>query len=140
VGEFGHREAAQVAHHHEDVLIDRVDMEQVVLHLADDAAEGRHVAAEDAVLVHAAQLVHQAARLLEELDRKAGPVDRIAAKVGPTRRRARHRARRVRAVMPFSSGRCAMSRKLSRMALGVRSNTSSVAHVEQFVAPSGSAH
>jgi hypothetical protein len=31
------REAAHVAHHHQDVLVDRVDVEQIVLHLADDA-------------------------------------------------------------------------------------------------------
>ena len=37
-------EAAQVADHHQDVLVDRVDVEQVVLHLADDAAERRQVA------------------------------------------------------------------------------------------------
>ena len=30
-------EAAQVADHHQDVLVDRVDVEEVVLHLADDA-------------------------------------------------------------------------------------------------------
>ena len=36
-------EAAQVADHHQDVLVDRVDVEEVVLHLADDAAERRQV-------------------------------------------------------------------------------------------------
>ena len=60
-------EAAQVADHHQDVLVDRVDVEEVVLHLADDAAERRQVAAEDAVQVHPAQLVRDAARLAEDL-------------------------------------------------------------------------
>jgi hypothetical protein len=57
---LGHREAAHVTHHHHDVLVHRVDVEQVVLHLADDAAEVRQVAPEDAGVVHAAQRVHQA--------------------------------------------------------------------------------
>ena len=59
-------EAAQVADHHQDVLVDRVDVEQVVLHLSDDAPEHRQVAAEDSVLVHAAQLVRHAARLAQD--------------------------------------------------------------------------
>ena len=45
----GDEEAAQVAQHHQDVLVDRVDVEQVVLHLADDAPEHPQVAAEHAV-------------------------------------------------------------------------------------------
>ena len=53
-------EAAQVADHHQDVLVDRVDVEQVVLHLADDAAERGQVVAEDAVQVHPPQLVREA--------------------------------------------------------------------------------
>ena len=56
-------EAAQIADHHQDVLVDGVDVEQVVLHLADDAAEHRQIAAQDAVLVHPPQLVRDAARL-----------------------------------------------------------------------------
>jgi hypothetical protein len=55
VGELRHGKAPQVAHHLQDVLVHGVDVEQVVLHLADDAAEGRQVAAEDVVLVHAPQ-------------------------------------------------------------------------------------
>ena len=61
-------EAAQVANHHQDVLVDRIDVEQVVLHLAHDAAECRQVVAEDSVQVHAAQLVREAARLAEDLN------------------------------------------------------------------------
>ena len=45
------REAAQVTHHEQRVRIDRVGMEQVVLHPADDAAEGWDIAAEHAVQV-----------------------------------------------------------------------------------------
>src|SRR5580765_5463397 len=56
VRELEHREAAQVAHHGEDMLIHRVDVEKVVLHLPDDAPERREIAAQDSVLVHAPQL------------------------------------------------------------------------------------
>ena len=45
----------------QDVLVDRVDMKQVVLHLPDDAAEHRQVPAEHRQVVHAAQLVQYAA-------------------------------------------------------------------------------
>ncbi|KAG0753931.1 hypothetical protein G6F22_021239 [Rhizopus arrhizus] len=38
---LGHREAAQVAHDRQSVLVHRIGMEQVVLHLAHDAAEHR---------------------------------------------------------------------------------------------------
>ena len=72
-------EAAQIADHHQDVLVDRVDVEQVVLHLADDAAEHRQVAAENAVLVHASQLMRDAARLAQDVD-EARAIVRIAAK------------------------------------------------------------
>jgi hypothetical protein len=64
--ELRHGEAAQVAQHHQDVLVDRVDVIEVVLHLADDAPELRQVAAQHVVLVHAAELVHDAARLLQD--------------------------------------------------------------------------
>src|SRR5690606_41679572 len=42
-----HSEAAQIADHHQCVLIDRVGMEQVVLHLADDAPEYRQITRQD---------------------------------------------------------------------------------------------
>ena len=79
--QLGHREAAQVAHHHQDVLVDGVDVEQVVLHLADDAAELRQVAPEDAVLVHAPELVHDPARLLQDLQE-----EQLRGGVAPERR------------------------------------------------------
>ncbi len=64
---FAHREAPHVAQHHEDVLIDRVDMEQVVLHLSDDTAPRDNVARQDAVFVHAPEAAHDAALLLQDL-------------------------------------------------------------------------
>ncbi len=59
-------ESAQIAYHHQDVLVDGVDVKQVVLHLADDAAEHRQVAPENPVLVHASQLVRHPARLAQD--------------------------------------------------------------------------
>jgi hypothetical protein len=48
-----------------------------VLHLPDDAAEFRQVAPENAVLVHAAELVHDAPRLLQDLQEQQ-PRQRVA--------------------------------------------------------------
>ena len=66
--ELGHREAPDVAQNLQDVLVDRVNMEQVVLHLPDDAPEGRQVGAEDVELVHAAEFVDHAAAALQQFD------------------------------------------------------------------------
>ncbi len=41
---LGFGEASQVANHHQDVLVYGVDVKQIVLHLAYDAAEHRQVA------------------------------------------------------------------------------------------------
>ncbi len=70
-------EPPQVAYHHQDVLVDGVDVKKVVLHLSDDATENREIASQNAVLVHATQLVRDAARLAQDLD-EARAVDRIA--------------------------------------------------------------
>ena len=66
VCELEHGEAAHIAHHHQDVLVHRVYVEQVMLHLADDALERRQVAPENSPLVHAAQFMHQTARALQQ--------------------------------------------------------------------------
>ena len=65
------RQPPQVAQHEQRVRIDRVRVEQVVLHAADDAAEGRDVAAEHAVGVHAPQLVRHARRRAQDLEEQA---------------------------------------------------------------------
>ena len=62
------REAAQVAHDHEDVRVHGVDVKQVVLHLPDDAAEGRQIAPEHVVAVHASQRVGEPAAVAEHAD------------------------------------------------------------------------
>ncbi len=64
---LSHREPAHVAQHHQDVLVDRIDVEEVVLHLADDAPPRRDVARQDAVLVHLAEHPHDTAALLQDL-------------------------------------------------------------------------
>ena len=71
VVEARQRETAQVAHHEQRVRVDRVGVEQVVLHAADDAAEGGDVAAEHAVVVHAAQLVGDAGGRAQDLEEEA---------------------------------------------------------------------
>ncbi len=76
--ELRHGEAAQVAHHHQDVFIHRVDMEQIVLHLPDDASERGDIGAEDAVLIHPAQGMQNAFRLAQYLH-ETRPVQRIPA-------------------------------------------------------------
>jgi hypothetical protein len=54
--------AAQAAQHLQDVLINRVDVKQVVLHLPDDTSEIGQIATEDAELVHAPKGLGQARR------------------------------------------------------------------------------
>ena len=78
VRHLGHGEAAQVAHDHENVLVHGVDVVEIVLHLADDAAEGRQVPPQHIVAVHAAQCVGEPAAMAEHADKPVA-VDRIAA-------------------------------------------------------------
>jgi len=75
---FAHGEAAHIAHHHQDVLVDGIDVKQVVLHLADNAAEIRQVTTEHAGLIHAAQSVGNTALALNDLHEQRVIV-RIAA-------------------------------------------------------------
>ena len=73
---LGHHEAAQVAHHHQRVLVDRVDVEEVMLHAAHDVPEGRKIAPQHRPLVHQPQRVGDAWRGLQD-GQEAGAVDRI---------------------------------------------------------------
>ncbi len=70
--EAGQRETPQVADHEQRVFVDRVGMEQVVLHAAHDSAERGNVQPQDAVQVHAAQFVGHAGRRAQ--DRQEQPV------------------------------------------------------------------
>ena len=72
------REPAQVAQHLQDVLVHRVDMEQVMLHLPHDAPEHRQVTPQHRQLVHAAQFVQHALGLLQDRQ-ESRAVGRVAA-------------------------------------------------------------
>lgn len=65
VGVLGDEEAPHVAQHHQDVLVDRVDVEQVVLHLPHDAAEHAQVAPQHRGLVHQPEGMRDAVGLLQ---------------------------------------------------------------------------
>ncbi len=74
-------EAAQVAHHHQDMFVHGVDVEQVVLHLADDASEGGQVAPQDVLLVHAPQHMGESLRLTQDVHEQFA-VARVVAESG----------------------------------------------------------
>ncbi len=81
VGVLGDEEAPHIAQHHQDVLIHGVDVEQVVLHLSDDAAEHPQIAPEHRGVVHQPEGMGLAARLLQ--DRHEGlAIVRVAAEGG----------------------------------------------------------
>ena len=76
---FGHEKAPHIAQHHEDVLIYRIGVEQVVLHLPDDAPKWPQVAPEHRSLVHQAQGAREAFGLAQDVHEQA-PVVGIMAK------------------------------------------------------------
>ena len=78
--EFRYGKAPRVTDDEQRVRIDGVGVEQIVLHASDHAAESRNVAAQYAVVVHAAQLVGDAARCAQDLE-KQPVVARILAKL-----------------------------------------------------------
>ena len=78
---LGHEKTTHVAQHHQDVLVHRVDMEQVVLHLPDDLAEHPQVAAQHGGLVHQPHGMRDAFRLHQNLAESVA-VDRVTAKAG----------------------------------------------------------
>jgi hypothetical protein len=118
-------ESAQIADHHQDVLVDGVDVEEVVLHLADDAAEQPAGSAENAVLVHPPQLVRDRRAAAGGFAMKRARLAGSRRKAASTRLRLRHSARSVRADIPLSSGCRCIVRKLSSIAPGRRSNNCS---------------
>ena len=78
MGMFGHEKAPHITQHHDDVLVHRVDVEQVVLHLPHDAAEHPQVAPQHRGLVHQPHGVGDAGGLLQDAQ-EGGAVDRVAA-------------------------------------------------------------
>ena len=71
-------ELAQVLDQVEGVRVDRIDVEQVVLHLPNDMAELRQITAENAVAVHPPQVAVNAFLALEQFDEQAGVADVLA--------------------------------------------------------------
>ncbi len=59
-------ETRDVAQHAHRVFVDRVDVEQVVLHAPDDAAERGQIAREHAVVVHARECVDRGRTLAQQ--------------------------------------------------------------------------
>ena len=78
---YRQRETAQVAHHHQDMFVHGIDVEEVMLHLPDDAAEGGQVAPQDIQVVHAPQRMGQALRLAEYVHEQPAVV-RVLAEGG----------------------------------------------------------
>ena len=78
---LGDEEAAHVAQHHQDVLVHRVDVKQIVLHLAHDAPEHPQVAPQHRGLVHQPHGVRDAGGLLQDAQEGAA-VDRIVPEGG----------------------------------------------------------
>ena len=104
VRELGLGEAPQVADHHQDVLVDRVDVVEVVLHLADDAPEGGQVARRGRRSGSCAAARACSAARLAEQRHEARAIRRVAAERRVDAcRAAPQRAQRRARVMPFSS-------------------------------------
>ena len=66
MGMLREKESTQIAHYGEDVLIDRVNMKQVMLHPAHNASELRQIPPEHRPLVHQTQPSCGARRHLHE--------------------------------------------------------------------------
>ncbi|KFB67247.1 MAG: hypothetical protein CAPSK01_003364 [Candidatus Accumulibacter vicinus] len=79
--EFVGKKAAQVAQDLQGVLIDGIDMEQIVLHLADNLAEIGQIATQNPELVHPTQLMQHAARLFEDFQ-KTGAILGVTTEIG----------------------------------------------------------
>ncbi|MNZ65317.1 hypothetical protein D3C78_835060 [compost metagenome] len=78
---FGHLsvlQLTQVLDQVQGVGVDRIDVEQVVLHLPDDEAELRQVASKNAVTVHPPEVSVNADLALEQFDEQAGVANVMA--------------------------------------------------------------
>ncbi|EKD98584.1 MAG: hypothetical protein ACD_23C00356G0002 [uncultured bacterium] len=74
---LGHEETAHVAQHHQDVLVHRIHMEQVMLHLPHDAAKRPQIAPQHRGLVHQPHGMRDARGLLQDAH-EGGAVDWVA--------------------------------------------------------------
>ena len=126
VGVFDDEEAAHIAQHHQDVLVHGVDVEQVVLHLPDDAPEHPQIAPQHRGLVHQPHRVGDAVVLQHDL-RKVSRLTGSLRKPASIKVRALYRARSVRADRPLMPTVVWKIRKVSKMACGSRWYRSSLA-------------
>ncbi len=78
---FGHEKSPHIAQHHQNVLVHRVNVEQVMLHLPDDLAEHPQIAPQHRGLVHQPHGVGDARGLLQDLAEGVA-VDRVAPETG----------------------------------------------------------
>ena len=76
---LGHEKPTHIAKHHQNVLVHRVGMKQVVLHLAHDAPKHPQVAPQHRGFVHQSHGVRDALGLLQDLQKRL-PVDRVGPK------------------------------------------------------------
>ncbi len=113
MGKLTDRKAANVAHHLQDVLIDRVNVEQVVLHLADDHAKIGQETAQISSWFMRRNSCTMPRSLCNSFTGKAVRFSGLARNSGGIQvRRDRHNARRVRVVMPDSSWHSCVTRKV----------------------------
>jgi hypothetical protein len=137
MGMLGHHEAAHIAQHLQNVLIHRVYVEEVVLHLANDASPGRQVEAQYAVLVHAPHFVHHPALLLQQAQEEGTigrvlpefGVDQLAAPPQGTERAGRH---------ALQFGALLEEQEALEQGAGVAVEDAFVAYVEEFAHTLGS--
>src|SRR5699024_3581096 len=77
----GHEKARQVAHDLEGVFVYGIDMKQIVLHLADNAAEGGNIPRQDIEGIQVSQSLGHAIILAQDLQEEI-TVLRLLAKAG----------------------------------------------------------
>ena len=75
------KKAPHIAQHHQDVLVNGIDVEQIMLHLPHNFAKHPQIAAQHRCLVHQPHGVGQTLRLLQNRH-EGGAVHRVFAKRG----------------------------------------------------------
>jgi len=70
MGMLSHRKPTQVSNDLQNMLVHRVDMEEVVLHLAHDAAKHGQHATQNAQVIQDTQRMHNSARLLKHFEQQ----------------------------------------------------------------------
>src|SRR5690606_40637463 len=76
--EVGSTQLAQMLDQVQGVRVHGIDVEQVMLHLPDDAAELRQIATENAVAAHPPQIAVHALPTAQQLHEQAGVADIVA--------------------------------------------------------------